>query len=119
VVNGDGTVVVHAGRRSQEVLVAAVIAPDDGAWPGPGECERAYASMSAYGVRGVDLTLVGFGDVCGHHVQPPTSIVTHTFTGRYGVYGDDTRPRRLEGTDGFYEIRLGADGTASVFAIDT
>ena len=49
--------------------------------------------------------------------QPPTSIVTHVFTGRYEVL--DTTRRRLAGTDGFFEIRLAADGTASAFAIDT
>ena len=70
-------------------------------------------------MRGVDLTLVGRGEVCGTHVQPPTNIVTHVFTGTFEVYGDRTRPRRLEGVDGFYEIRLADDGTASVFAIDT
>jgi hypothetical protein len=75
--------------------------------------------MSAYGVRNVDLTLVGMGEVCGTYVQPPTSIVSHVFTGTFEVYGEETQPRRLEGVDGFYEIRLADDGTAGVFAIDT
>ena len=57
------------------------------------------------------------GDVCGMYPQPPTSIVTHVFTGRYEVL--DTTRRRRVGTDGFFEIRLAADGTASAFAIDT
>lgn len=117
VVNGTGSLTTSG--KTTEVLVAAVVQTDDRTLPAPGECERAFATMSAYGVRGVDLTLVGYGDVCGTWVQPGTSIVTHLFTGRYEVYGDETAPRRLEGTDGWYEVRLGEDGSASAFAVDT
>ena len=99
--------------------VAAVVQTDDRTLPAPGECERAFATMSAYGVRGVDLTMIGYGNVCGTWVHPGTSIVTHLFTGRYEVYGDETAPKRLEGTDGWYEVRLAEDGTASAFAVDT
>ena len=119
VVNGTGELSGRNGRRSRDVQVAAVIQTDDRTLPAPGECESAFATMSAYGARDVDLTLVGMGEVCGTYVQPPTSIVSHVFTGRFEVYGEETEPRRLEGVDGFYEIRLADNGTASVFAIDT
>lgn len=119
VVNGTGQLSGRDGHRTQDVLVAAVIQTDDRTLPAAGECESAFATMSAYGVRNVDLTLIGMGEVCGTHVQPPTSIVSHVFTGTFEVYGDETAPRRLEGVDGFYEIRLADNGTASVFAIDT
>ncbi len=117
VVNGTGQLVV--GKKTTDVQVAAVVQPDDRTLPAPGECESAYATMSAYGVSGVDLTLVGMGTVCGRWTTPGTSIVTHVFTGRYEVYGEETRPRRLEGTDGWYEVRLAEDGRASAFAVDT
>ncbi len=116
VVNGTGS--LTTGHKTTEVLVAAVVQTDDRTLPAPGECERAFATMSAYGVPGVDLWLVGYGEVCGQWVQPGTSIVTHVFTGRYEVYGDETAPKRLEGTDGWYEVRLAEDGSASAFAID-
>ena len=119
VVNGTGELSGRSDNRTQDVQVAAVIQTDDRTLPAPGECESAFATMSAYGVRNVDLTLVGMGEVCGTYVQPPISIVSHVFTGTFEVYGEGTQPRRLEGVDGFYEIRLADDGTASVFAIDT
>lgn len=118
VVNGTGQLTEKNGK-ARDVLVAAVVDPDDGTLPAPGECESAFATMSAYGVSGVDFTMVGMGQVCGKWVQPPTSIVTHVFTGRFEVYGDGTMPKRLLGVDGWYEVRLGDNGTASVFAIDT
>ena len=31
--------------------------------------------------RSADTTFTSAGEICGHHVQPPTSVVTHTFTG--------------------------------------
>lgn len=117
VVNGTGQFSGRNGRAT-DVLVAAVIQTDDRTLPAPGECEYAFATMSAYGARGVDFTMVGGGDVCGQWADN-TSIVTHVFTGRYEVYGEPTSPKRLEGTDGWYEIRLTDEGTASVFAVDT
>ena len=115
VVNGTGEL-QRRSRRSTVVEVAATVGADDKTLPGPGECEGAIATLSVYGARGVDMTLIGYGQVCGHHLQPPTSIVTHAFTGTYEVLDG---PRRLIGTDGFFEVRLGANGTAGVFAIDT
>lgn len=117
VVNGTGS--LTTGTRTTDVLVAAVVQTNDRTLPAPGECEDAFATMSAYGARGIDLTLVGMGEVCGTWVQPGTSIVTHVFTGRYEVYGEETSPKRLEGTDGWYEVRLGEDGSASATAVDT
>jgi hypothetical protein len=72
--------------------------------------------MSAYDAPGIDLTLVGGGEICGTSTQAPTSTVTCVFTGRYEVYGDGTMPKRLLGTDGFYELRLADNGTAGVVA---
>ena len=118
VVNGTGHLEERNGKTT-DVLVAAVVDPDDGTLPAPGECESAFATLSAYGTRGIDLTLIGAGQICGTWTQPPTSIVTHVFTGRYEVYGDETSPQRLLGSDGFYEVRLADNGTASVFAVDT
>ena len=56
------------------------------------------------------------GEVCGEFVQPPY-ITTQSFTGRYEV--SDTSRRAIDGTDGFLEVRLGEDGSASLFLIDT
>jgi hypothetical protein len=121
VVNGHGTLSEprHHRGRPDRVLIAAVVGPDDRTLPAPGQCETATTTVTVYGRRGVDFTMIGSGDVCGLDVQPPTSIVTHAFTGTFEVYGDGTRPRRLLGTDGFFEVRLAQDGTAHVFAIDT
>ena len=118
VVNGTGHLDAK-GVTGDEVLVAAVVQTDDRSLPAPGECEYAFATMSAYGVRGVDLTLVGDGQVCGTWPQEGVSVVTHVFTGRYEVYGEETTPKRLEGTDGWYSVRLGEDGSASVEAFDS
>ena len=119
VVNGTGELQQGNWRHSTDVLVAAVVDADDGTLPGPGECEGAITTVSAYGVRGVDFTMIGVGEVCGHHVQPPTSIVTHVFTGTFEVYDAVNGSKALLGTDGFFEVRLADNGTASVFAIDT
>jgi hypothetical protein len=118
-VNGTGSISSPHGRRGRSVLIAAVLQTDDRTLPAPGDCEPADATATAYGARGVDLTLIGRGELCGTVSQPPTTIVSHVFTGTFEVYGNDTRPRHLEGVDGFYEVRLADNGTASVFAIDT
>ena len=115
VVNGTGEL-QRRSRRSTVVEVAATVGADDKTLPGPGECEGAIATLAAYGTRGVDISLISYGEVCGLYVQPPTSIVTHSFTGTYEVLEG---PRRLIGTDGFFDVRLGSNGTAGVFAIDT
>jgi hypothetical protein len=119
VVSGTAHLSGPNGKSARAVLMAAVAQAQDRTLPGPGECESADVTVSVYGARKLDFSLVGTGDVCGVDLQPPANIVTHVFTGTFEVYGEATRPRRLEGIDGFYEIRLADDGTASVFAIDT
>ena len=54
------------------------------------------------------------GEICGHHVQPPTSVVAHTFTGTATIE-ESGRPRR-KGREAFLEISMAADGSAGVFA---
>ena len=61
--------------------------------------------------------LAARGDVCGHWLQPPTSVVTHVFTGRYLTVAS-SRPV-LVGTDGWLEIRVADRGVASTTAVDT
>lgn len=118
IVSGSGHFASRSGKTT-DVLVAAVVEADDGTFPAAGECEDAFATMSAYGARGIDFTMVGPGQLCGHLPQLPTSVVTQVFTGRYEVSGERTTPKRLLGSDGFFEIRVAEDGAASVFAIDT
>jgi hypothetical protein len=119
VVNGTGVLDLERGAAGQDVQVAAVVGADDRSLPGPGECEGAITWVTAYGAPGVDLSMIGYGQVCGLHVQPPTSIVTHVFTGTFEVYGATKGSQRFNGTDGFFEVRLADDGRAHVFAIDT
>jgi hypothetical protein len=104
----DGT--PFAGRAT------ATLTADDGTLPAPGDCEPATVSfhLDGPGRRFVDAE--ASGEVCGEFVQLPY-ITIQAFTGRYDVL-DSTR-RRIEGTDGFLEVRLGDDGSASLFLIDT
>ncbi len=104
------------GRRTIEVPVAGVIDPDVGSFPSPGECKGATGWISVHDTRRADMTLIGNGEVCGHDVQDPESIVIYSFTGTFEVLEG---PRCLQGIDGFFEMRLGANGTASLLAIDS
>ena len=50
VVNGSGELQGRNIRHTRsEVLVAATVDADDGTLPGPGECEGAITTVSAYG----------------------------------------------------------------------
>jgi hypothetical protein len=94
----------------------AVLLADDGSPPAPGVCEPATVSFGLDGRARRFVSAVATGEVCGQFVQPPF-IATQVFTGRYEV-GDSSR-RAIVGTDGFLEVRLGDDGSASLFLIDT
>ena len=93
----------------------ATLLADDGSPPEPGVCEPATVSFGLDGARRF-ISAVAVGELCGEDVQPPY-IVTHVFTGRYEV--TDSSRRAIVGTDGFLEVRLGEDGSASLFLIDT
>lgn len=116
VVNGTATLATRGGRELQQLPLAATIDPDDFTLPESGTCEGATGGISIHDTRRSDMWLFGNGEVCGLHVQEPESRVRYAFTGSFLV---EEGPRRLLGVDGFFEIRLGSDGTASVFAIDT
>lgn len=113
VANAPGTISPR-NERDRPVDIAAVVGPDDRTLPGPGECEHAVTTVVAY--RNSDVVdAIGDGEVCGFEPDG-TSVITHVFTGTFEVIGGRREFRRV---DGFFEVRLGADGTASVFAIDT
>jgi hypothetical protein len=124
--NGAGTYVIRndgsaalAGTASGEPYdgsYEAALTPADGTLPEAGTCEPATASLRVAGAHQRFVELTAGGRVCGQYLQPP-NIVTHVFTGRYGITAASRRP--LVGTDGFLEVRLVVDGRASVFAIDT
>jgi hypothetical protein len=94
----------------------ATLAADDGTLPEPGACEPATVAFGLDGPGRRSIAAEATGQVCGEFVQPPY-IATHSFTGRYTV--TDARRVGLIGTDGFLEVRLGEDGSASTFLIDT
>ena len=103
------------GRRTLTGTLSATIQPDNHTMPAPGECESGITFVFVDGPhRTADTTLSSAGQICGHHVQPPTSVVTHTFTGAATV--EQSGQRRLEGRETFLEIRMAGDGRASVFA---
>jgi len=119
VVNGTGTLQTARGGDGRVVQVAAVVGPDDRSLPGPGACEGAITTVTAVVPGDGRLSMIGDGEVCGQHLQPPTSIVTHVFTGTFEVYGATRSARHLNGTDGFFEVRLAENGTAHVLAVDS
>jgi hypothetical protein len=114
VVQGPAEVQLGRGRPLTGTL-SATIQPDDHTMPAPGECEGGMAFVHVEGRRhAADLMLSSIGDICGHHVQAPTSIVTHSFTGTTTV--EESAKRCLEGREGFLDIRMAEDGSAFVFA---
>jgi hypothetical protein len=89
--------------------------PDDHTMPAAGDCESGITFVVVDGPRrGADAMLSSAGEICGHHVQAPTSVVTHTFTGTATVEKSDRPP--LEGREAFLEVRIADDGRATVFA---
>ena len=113
VVQGPATVVV--GRQTVSGTLSATIQPDDHTMPAPGECESGISFVFVEGDRrAADVLLSSAGEICGHHLQPPTSVVTHTFTGTATIEHSG-RPR-IEGREAFLEIRMAQDRRASVFA---
>jgi hypothetical protein len=114
----DGSVTVRGTIASRPFSgqFTAVLAADDGSLPEPGVCEPATASIRVSGPHRQFLKATGTGTVCGEWVQPPY-IVTESFTGRYTV--KDASNCRLRRTDGFIEIRLANDGSASAALFDS
>ena len=94
----------------------ATLLADDGSPPAPGACEPATVSFGLDGPARRFISAVATGQVCGEYMQPPY-IASHVFTGRYEA--TDSSRRAIVGTDGFLEVRLGNDGSASMFLIDT
>lgn len=114
----DGSAVL-AGSGTGEPFdgtYTATLAAVDGTLPDPGACEAGTATLAVEGRRGRFIELVGTGEVCGKHLQPPYAV-THLFTGRYDVVS--AWQKRFLGTDGFLEVGLFTEGRAGVFAIDT
>ena len=113
VVQGPAEVVLNGGRTHSGTL-SATVQPDDHTMPGPGECETGITFVFVDGPRrDPDVVLSSAGEICGHHVQPPTSVVTHTVT---GTTIEEGGWRRLEGRESFLEVRMADDRHASVFA---
>jgi hypothetical protein len=114
-VSGTAELFRHNERKGKTVSVVASLAAADGTLPDPGVCEDATATLNVVKAGANNMKLVADGQVCGQFVQAPY-VVTQVFTGTYTVVAGS---RCVRGTDGFYEVRLGNDGTAHVFAIDT
>jgi hypothetical protein len=93
-----------------------MLSTDDGTLPGPGECEPGGANFALTGRKRQELWGVSLGDICGHWVQEPTSIVTHVFTGQYSIA--ESKPR-LRDTEGWIEIRLATGNRASITLFDS
>jgi hypothetical protein len=113
---GGALVEADMDGRPFDGAATAVLLADDGSLPAPGACEAATVSFGLDGRARRFISAVATGEVCGQFVQPPF-IATQVFTGRYEVTDSSRRP--LVGADGFLEVRLGEDGSASLFLIDT
>ena len=111
----NGPAEVHLGRRVLTGTLAATIQPDDYTMPAPGECEPGMVFVYVEGRgRQVDTFLSSIGDICGHWVQVPDSVVVTSFTGTATI--EESGQRCLEGKEAFLDIRLAEDGGAYVFA---
>jgi hypothetical protein len=102
------------GKATIPGTLSATIQPDDHTMPAPSDCEPGLAFVFVEAERRAGTFLTSAGDICGHHPQEPTSVVTHSFTGRATIEAADRR--HLEGRTGFLEIRMALDGRAHVFA---
>ena len=80
----------------------------DGSLPDPGVCEPAWARVTVTGALRGFLRLRATGEVCGEFLQPPTSLATHRFTGRYRVMSS-SRPA-VVGTEGSSRSSLPTTG---------
>jgi hypothetical protein len=91
---------------------------DDGTLSEPGVCEPGTATLhiQVSAKRYVEFTATG--DLCGEWADQ-TYIVTHVFTGRYQVSAQQHVHIPRKALEGFMEYRLGNDGSASVFLINT
>ena len=119
---GDGRVTIagDGDGRPFEGTFTGVLVPTDGSLPAPGECEPGTAVVRVDSPRLHRYLVVetdsGLGSICGQWTDT-VNRVTHVFTGRYVAV--DARNRRLEGTDGWYEIRLTDSDVAGVTLVDT
>jgi hypothetical protein len=110
-----GPAEVTLGKRTLTGDLTATIYPDDRTMPAPGQCEGGIVFVRVAGDhKHADLFLSSAGEICGHHVQEPTSVVVHSFTGTAHV--EEAGRRNLVGKEGFLDIRLAHDGRAHVFA---
>ncbi len=116
VVDGAAAVSGQMDGRPYSGAYTATLTAADGSLPEPGECEPASATFHLDSRVGRFLDVAATGDVCGEFVQLPY-ITTHAFVGRYDVTG--STKQNVLGTDGWFEIRLGDDGSASTFLVDT
>jgi hypothetical protein len=108
-----GAADVQTGRRTYDGALLANVGPDDSTLPAAGACEHGWAQVW---VDGADdqLAVTGVGDICGHHVQAPESVVVYSFTGV--AYVEESATRRTYNKEGFVDIRMAVDGSAYVFA---
>lgn len=90
--------------------------PDDGTWPEPGECEQGNAGFAVTGTTRQYLWGVSIGEICGQHVQQPTNLVSHVYTGDYSLVES---PQRVRDTEGWIEIRLATDNNMSITLFDS
>ncbi len=109
-----GPAEVEIGKRTYTGELAATIQPDDHTMPAPGECERGMTFVFVEDIAGAELFLSSVGDVCGHHVQEPYSVVVYSYTGK--TYVEAAGAKQVQGKTGFLDIRMAQDGRASVFA---
>jgi len=94
----------------------ASLQPLDGSLPEPGVCEDGHASIRITGPRGQYAVFIGNGTVCGKYGEAP-NVVPQVFTGTYSVAA--TSERKLQGGDGWMEVRLTGAGGSTVTAYDS